>query len=74
MPFPFHFVGPGTLLDGEEPMVELFVNDITDGIADTSVRAALSPVPMESTSTRRFRPTSCGCYGAVWSLSQIARL
>ncbi len=39
VPFPFHYVGPGTLLDGEEPMVELFVSDITDGIAGTDVRA-----------------------------------
>lgn len=40
VPFPFHFVGPGTLLDGEEPMVELFVSDIVEGIAGTSVKAA----------------------------------
>ena len=40
VPFPFHFVGPGTLLDGEETMIDLFVKDITDGIAGTSVRAA----------------------------------
>ncbi len=40
VPFPFHFVGPGTLLDGDEPMIELFVKDITEGIAGTSVRAA----------------------------------
>lgn len=39
VPFPFHYVGPGTLLDGEEPMVELFVSDITNGIAGTDVRA-----------------------------------
>ncbi len=40
VPFPFHFQGPGTLLDGEEPMVGMFVGDITEGIAGSSVRAA----------------------------------
>jgi phosphotriesterase-related protein len=41
VPHYLHFRGPGTLLDGEEPMVELFVKDINDGIADTGVRAAI---------------------------------
>jgi len=40
MPFPLQFRGPGTLLDGEEPMVDMFVGDITEGIAGSSVRAA----------------------------------
>ncbi|MFC0082007.1 phosphotriesterase [Aciditerrimonas ferrireducens] len=40
VPFPLHYVGPGTLLDGEEPLVQLFVSDITDGIAGTGVKAA----------------------------------
>lgn len=40
VPFHFHFQGPGTLLDGPEPMVEMFVRDVTEGIADTGVRAA----------------------------------
>lgn len=40
IPFAFHYAGPGTMLGGEEPMVDLFVGDITDGIAGTSVKAA----------------------------------
>jgi len=40
VPFAFHYVGPGTLLGGEEPMVDLFVNDVITGIAGTSVKAA----------------------------------
>jgi phosphotriesterase-related protein len=40
VPFPFHFVGPGTPFDGDEPMIDLFVRDITEGIAGTAVRAA----------------------------------
>jgi len=40
LPFAFRFAGPGTLMDGEEPMVDLFVRDITDGIAGSSVKAA----------------------------------
>jgi phosphotriesterase-related protein len=41
VPFYFHFRGPGTLLDGPEPMVDMFVQDITEGIAGTRVRAAI---------------------------------
>lgn len=41
VPFRFHFQGPGTLLDGPEIMTEMFVRDITEGIADTGIRAAI---------------------------------
>lgn len=41
VPFRFHFQGPGTLLDGPEIMTELFVRDITEGIADTGITAAI---------------------------------
>ncbi len=41
VPFRFHFQGPGTLLDGPEIMTELFVRDITEGIADTGIKAAI---------------------------------
>jgi len=41
VPMYFHFTGPGTALDGPEPMVDLFVRDITEGIADTGVKAAI---------------------------------
>ncbi len=41
LPFHFHFQGPGTILDGPEPMVEMFVRDIEEGIAGTGVRAAM---------------------------------
>ena len=41
VPMYFHFSGPGTALNGPEPMVEMFVRDITEGIADTGVRAAI---------------------------------
>lgn len=40
LPFFFHFQGPGTLFGGEEPMIEMFVRDIREGIAGTSVKAA----------------------------------
>lgn len=39
VPMFFHFSGPGTPLG--EPMVDMFVRDITEGIAGTSVRAAI---------------------------------
>ncbi len=36
----FHYVGPGTMFGGEDPMVDLFVKDIIEGIAGTGVKAA----------------------------------
>jgi len=41
VPFYFHFRGPGTLLDGPEVLVDMFVEDITQGIAGTGVKAAI---------------------------------
>lgn len=41
VPMYFHFSGPGTALNGPEPMVDMFVRDITEGIAGTGVRAAI---------------------------------
>ena len=41
VPFYFHFRGPGTLLDGPEIMADMFVKDITEGIAGTGVKAAI---------------------------------
>lgn len=41
IPFYFHFRGPGTPFDGPEIMVEMFVRDIQQGIADTGVRAGI---------------------------------
>jgi phosphotriesterase-related protein len=41
VPMYFHFTGPGTALNGPEPMVDMFIRDITDGIAGTGVRAAI---------------------------------
>ncbi|MCP2336407.1 phosphotriesterase family protein [Actinomadura rupiterrae] len=40
LPFQFHHRGPGTVLGGPEPMVADFVRDLTEGIADTGVKAA----------------------------------
>lgn len=41
VPHYFHFRGPGTVLDGPELMVDMFVRDIEEGIADTGVRAGV---------------------------------
>lgn len=41
VPMYFHFTGPGTALNGPEPMVDMFIRDITDGITGTGVRAAI---------------------------------
>ena len=41
VPMYFHFQGPGTILGGAEPMTELFVREIRDGIGDTGVRAGI---------------------------------
>jgi phosphotriesterase-related protein len=41
VPMYFHFSGPGTALNGPEPMVDMFVRDINEGIAGTGVKAAI---------------------------------
>ncbi len=41
VPMYFHFRGPGTILGGPEPMVDLFVREIEEGIGETGVRAAI---------------------------------
>ncbi|MDN5746400.1 MAG: hypothetical protein L0H31_14955 [Nocardioidaceae bacterium] len=40
IPHYFHYRGPGALFDGPEPMTELFLKDLTEGIGTTGVRAA----------------------------------
>ncbi|GAA4823798.1 phosphotriesterase family protein [Tomitella cavernea] len=47
VPFQFHYTGPGLLFDQPEPMVELFVQDIREGIAGTSVKAAFLKCAIE---------------------------
>ena len=41
VPMYFHFNGPGTGRNSREPMVDMFVRDITEGIAGTGVKAAI---------------------------------
>jgi phosphotriesterase-related protein len=41
LPRPWHFVGPGTLLDGEEPLDELMRADLRDGIEGSGVKPAI---------------------------------
>lgn len=41
VPFYFHYRGPGTVLNGPEPMIDLFLRDITTGIGDTGVKAGI---------------------------------
>ena len=40
LPPRFWYAGPGTPFGGDDPMVDLFVGDVTEGIAGTGVRAA----------------------------------
>ena len=47
LPWPFQFEGPNTILGGDEPMTELFVRDVTEGIADTGVKAAFLKCAIE---------------------------
>ncbi|MEV5836911.1 phosphotriesterase-related protein [Nocardia sp. NPDC052112] len=47
VPFQFHYTGPGLLFDRPEPMVEMFVKDLTEGIADTGVRAGFLKCAIE---------------------------
>lgn len=41
LPLKFGFRGPGTLLGGRDPLEEMFIRDITHGIGNTGVRAAV---------------------------------
>jgi phosphotriesterase-related protein len=41
VPHYLHFRGPGTMLQGEDPLVGMFVGDIRDGISGTGVKAGL---------------------------------
>jgi phosphotriesterase-related protein len=41
LPRPWHFSGPGTLLDGPEPLDALMLADIRDGIEGSDVKAAI---------------------------------
>ena len=41
LPRPWHFVGPGTLLDGEEPLDELMRADLRDGIEGSGVKPGM---------------------------------
>jgi phosphotriesterase-related protein len=41
VPMYFQFQGPGTTIGGPEMMVDMFVKDIKEGIAGTSVKAAI---------------------------------
>ena len=41
VPMYFHFRGPGTILGGPEPMVDVFVREIGEGIGETGVKAGI---------------------------------
>ncbi|MCX4579065.1 phosphotriesterase-related protein [Streptomyces sp. NBC_01571] len=43
----FRYHGPGTMLGGTEGMTELFVRELTEGIADTGVKAAFLKCAIE---------------------------
>lgn len=44
LPTYFRFHGPGLSIDGPDPLIGLFVRDITEGIAGTTVRASMLKV------------------------------
>jgi len=41
VPLSFHYQGPGTILGGLDPMIEMFIHDIEQGIAETGIKAAI---------------------------------
>lgn len=47
VPHQFEHQGPGLLVDMPEPLTAMFVKDITEGIADTGVRAGLLKCAIE---------------------------
>ncbi|WP_067811232.1 phosphotriesterase family protein [Actinomadura kijaniata] len=48
VPFQLIYRGPDTLLGGPDPLVENFVRDLTEGIADTGVKAAFLKCAMDA--------------------------
>jgi phosphotriesterase-related protein len=44
LPTYFQFRGPGRLVDDREPLIEMFVSDITKGIGRTTIRAGIIKV------------------------------
>lgn len=52
VPGPFEFHGPGLMVDAPEPMVELFVRDITVGMAGTGVKAGMLKCAIEAAGLR----------------------
>lgn len=44
----FRLNGPGLVVDGPDPLVDLFVGDIEDGIAGTSVRAGMIKIASDA--------------------------
>ncbi|TWF96071.1 phosphotriesterase family protein [Saccharopolyspora dendranthemae] len=47
VPLSLRMLGPGTLLGGEDPLVGMFVKDITEGIAGTGIKAAFLKCAIE---------------------------
>lgn len=41
VPKPFEYVGPGRMIDRPDPMADLFIEDITTGIAGTGIKAGV---------------------------------
>ena len=48
LPTFFQFHGPGRTIDGPDPLIELFMRDITEGIAGTGVRAGMLKIMTDS--------------------------
>ncbi|MFB4276954.1 MULTISPECIES: phosphotriesterase family protein [unclassified Nonomuraea] len=48
MPHTYNFRGPGLIIDGPDPMIDDFVRDLTEGIADTGVKAAFLKCAVET--------------------------
>lgn len=44
----FRLNGPGLVVDGPDPLVDLFIGDIEDGIAGTSVRAGMIKIASDA--------------------------
>ena len=59
VPMYFHFQGPGTILGGPEPMVDLFVREIREGIGETGVRAGILKCASDRPGSPRASNASC---------------
>lgn len=68
LPGPFQFHGPGLLLDRPEPLLDLFLRDLTEGMGGTKIRAGMLKCAIDEPGLRP------GVERAMRAVAQAGRL